>query len=42
MPQDIIVLDGIKVGEFDFIDLGQSIKAVDAIPAVVKSLVFEG
>ncbi len=42
VAQDIIVLDGIKVGEFDFIDLGQPIKAVDAIPAVVKSLVFEG
>ncbi|MFN4283093.1 MAG: ethanolamine ammonia-lyase reactivating factor EutA [Alphaproteobacteria bacterium] len=42
VAQDIIVLDGIKVGEFDFVDLGQPIKAVDAIPAVVKSLVFEG
>lgn len=42
VTQDIIVIDGIKVGEFDFIDLGQPIKSVDAIPAVVKSLVFEG
>ncbi|HEU0070884.1 MAG TPA: ethanolamine ammonia-lyase reactivating factor EutA [Alphaproteobacteria bacterium] len=42
VPQDVIVIDGIKVGEFDFVDLGQPIKSVDAIPAIVKSLVFEG
>lgn len=42
VPQDVVVIDGIKVGEFDFIDLGQPIKSVDAVPAVVKSLVFEG
>ncbi|HEY4134576.1 MAG TPA: ethanolamine ammonia-lyase reactivating factor EutA [Alphaproteobacteria bacterium] len=42
VAQDIIVIDGIRVGEFAFIDLGQSIKSVDAVPVVVKSLVFEG
>jgi ethanolamine utilization protein EutA len=42
VPQDIVVIDGIKVGEFDFVDLGDIIESVEAIPVVVKSLVFEG
>lgn len=42
VAQDVIVVDGIKVGEFNFIDLGQIIESVEAIPVVVKSLVFEG
>ncbi len=39
---EVIVVDGITVGDFNFVDLGQSIEAVEAIPVVVKSLVFEG
>ena len=39
---DVVVVDGITVGEFNFIDLGEPIEAVEAIPVVVKSLVFEG
>lgn len=42
VPQDIIVIDGITVGDFNFVDLGQMISSVEAIPVVVKSLVFEG
>jgi ethanolamine utilization protein EutA len=42
VAQDIIVVDGINVGEFNFVDLGQIIDSVEAIPVVVKSLVFEG
>ena len=42
VPQEVIVIDGITVGAFDFIDLGQPIKSADAVPVVVKSLVFEG
>lgn len=38
----VIVVDGITVGEFNFVDLGEPIEAVEAIPVVVKSLVFEG
>ena len=39
---EVIVVDGINVGEFNFVDLGQPIESVEAIPVVVKSLVFEG
>lgn len=42
VAQDVIVVDGIHVGEFNFVDLGQIIDSVEAIPVVVKSLVFEG
>jgi len=42
VPHDVIVVDGITVGEFNFVDLGQPIESVEAIPVVVKSLVFEG
>jgi len=39
---EVIVIDGITVGEFNFVDLGQPIESVEAVPVVVKSLVFEG
>jgi ethanolamine utilization protein EutA len=39
---EVIVVDGITVGEFNFVDLGQPIESVEAVPVVVKSLVFEG
>lgn len=42
IEQDVIVVDGINVGEFNFIDLGEQLESVEAIPVVVKSLVFEG
>lgn len=40
--QDVIAIDGIHVGEFNFVDLGKIIESVEAVPVVVKSLVFEG
>ncbi|MEE8518281.1 MAG: ethanolamine ammonia-lyase reactivating factor EutA, partial [Dehalococcoidia bacterium] len=39
---EVIVVDGITVGDFNFVDLGEAIESVEAIPVVVKSLVFEG
>ena len=39
---EVIVVDGITVGDFNFVDLGQAIESVEAVPVVVKSLVFEG
>ena len=39
---EVIVVDGITVGEFNFVDLGEALESVEAIPVVVKSLVFEG
>ena len=37
---DIISVDGIELKEFDFIDLGEVIQPANAVPVVVKSLVF--
>lgn len=42
VEQEVIVVDGINVGDFNFVDLGEAIESVEAIPVVVKSLVFEG
>ncbi len=38
---DVIVVDGIKVGELNFVDLGETLESVEAVPVVVKSLVFD-
>lgn len=38
---DVIVVDGIQVGALDYIDVGEKIESVQAIPVVVKSLIFE-
>jgi ethanolamine utilization protein EutA len=37
---DVISIDGIELSEFDFIDIGEVLKAAQAVPVVVKSLVF--
>ncbi len=37
---DIISVDGIELQEFDFIDVGEVIMPANAVPVVVKSLVF--
>lgn len=36
----IVSIDGIRLSEFDFIDIGEVLKATGAAPVVVKSLVF--
>lgn len=38
---DVVVVDGITVGELNFVDLGEALDSVEAIPVVVKSLVFD-
>ncbi|WP_208987272.1 ethanolamine ammonia-lyase reactivating factor EutA [Roseibium marinum] len=40
VPGAIVSLDGIGLSEFDFIDVGEVIRATGAAPVVVKSLVF--
>ena len=40
LPNPIISLDGISLGAFDFIDIGEVILSTGAVPVVVKSLVF--
>ncbi len=38
---EVIVIDGIKVGELNFVDLGETLESVEAVPVVIKSLVFD-
>ncbi len=40
VPVPIVSIDGIALGEFDFIDIGEVIRATGAAPVVVKSLLF--
>ncbi|SFB85714.1 ethanolamine utilization protein EutA [Nocardioides terrae] len=36
----LIVIDGISVGDFDYVDIGRPLGAVDAVPVTVKALNF--
>ena len=36
----LISIDGIKLDEFDFVDIGAILEASGAVPVVIKSLVF--
>ena len=38
--QPIISIDGIRLQDFDFIDIGEEITPVEAVPVVIKSLIF--
>ena len=40
VANDVISIDGIELREFDFIDIGEIIQPANAVPVVVKSLVF--
>ena len=40
VPGAIVSIDGIALSEFDFIDIGQVLRATGATPVVVKSLLF--
>ncbi|MBD3677926.1 MAG: ethanolamine ammonia-lyase reactivating factor EutA [Rhodobacteraceae bacterium] len=40
VPGAIVSIDGIALSEFDFIDIGEVIRATGATPVVVKSLLF--
>jgi ethanolamine utilization protein EutA len=37
---DVVSIDGIAVGDLDFIDVGTLIESSGAVPVVVKSLIF--
>jgi ethanolamine utilization protein EutA len=39
-PGSVVALDGIDVGELDFVDIGAPIGASSSLPVTVKSLVF--
>lgn len=38
----IVSIDGISASAFDFIDIGEVLRATGAVPVVIKSLVFPG
>jgi ethanolamine utilization protein EutA len=40
VPGAIVSIDGIRLAEFDFIDIGDVIRATGAAPVVIKSLLF--
>ena len=40
VPGAIVSIDGIALAEFDFIDIGEVLRATGATPVVVKSLLF--
>ncbi len=39
-PKDIICVDGIEVGDLDYVDIGAEIESSRTVPVVVKNLVF--
>lgn len=41
LEQELVVIDKISVGDLDFIDIGEELAQVQAVPVVVKSLVFK-
>lgn len=40
LARDLIVIDGIDVGDLDYIDIGRPVGASEALPVTVKSLMF--
>jgi len=39
-PGPVVSIDEIEVGEFDYLDIGRKMTDAEAVPVVVKSLVF--
>jgi ethanolamine utilization protein EutA len=42
LDREIIAIDGIEVGDLDFIDIGEPMGITEVIPVTVKSLMFPG
>ena len=42
VTRDIISIDGIQLREFDYVDIGEVIRPTNAVPVVIKSLLFPG
>ncbi len=38
--RSIISIDGIELKEFDYVDIGEVLRATGAVPVVIKSLLF--
>ncbi|MBI5910023.1 MAG: ethanolamine ammonia-lyase reactivating factor EutA [Betaproteobacteria bacterium] len=39
-PQNIVSIDGVQLRAFDYVDIGEVIQPSDAVPVVIKSLLF--
>jgi len=37
---DVVSVDELRLSDFDYIDIGAEIKHVQAVPVIIKSLVF--
>jgi ethanolamine utilization protein EutA len=40
LEQDLVVVDGIEVGDLDYLDIGRPMGVSEVVPVIVKSLVF--
>jgi ethanolamine utilization protein EutA len=40
IDRSVIVVDGIEVGDLDYLDIGKPLGATEVIPVTVKSLIF--
>ena len=40
LPQEVIVVDGIDVGDLDYVDIGRPMGVSEVVPVTVKSLMF--
>ena len=40
IPHNVIAIDGIDVGDLDYVDIGSPMGASEVIPVTVKSLMF--
>jgi ethanolamine utilization protein EutA len=39
-PQKIVSIDGVQLRAFDYVDIGEVIQPSNAVPVVIKSLLF--
>jgi ethanolamine utilization protein EutA (predicted chaperonin) len=42
VPGDLMVLDGLRLDDFDYVDLGRMRRPSNTVPVTIKSLVFSG
>ena len=40
LPGEVIAIDGIDVGDLDYVDIGRPMGVSESLPVTVKSLVF--
>ncbi len=40
VESDVVSIDGLQLQEFDFVDIGEIIYPANAVPVVIKSLLF--